>query len=83
MKKLARTFRVILLVFGVGLMCTSCKYVSKYVGDIFNGRRTVKVRHMSIPKDCPYCDDGYYWRNGYQYECGHCDGKGWRMEKVY
>ena len=32
--------------------------------------------------DCPYCDGGYYWYNGYQFQCTYCGGKGLLVEQL-
>lgn len=78
--------RFIFLLLAV-VICVSCrnvvKYIDdggKYIGDVIDGKKPIRIK--SIVKDCPYCDGGYYWYNGYQYECSHCGGDGWIVDKI-
>lgn len=82
--------KAILLVIVISSVCTGCKGMGKYADDAYRGvKKAVNEykpkppRHLSVPKDCPYCENGYYWYNGYQFQCGHCEGKGIVLERVY
>jgi hypothetical protein len=64
--------------------------MGKYADDAYRSvKKSIKEykprppKHLSVPKDCPNCENGYYWFNGYKYECGHCKGKGTIFERVY
>lgn len=82
-----RFFLLFILVLFVSVICASCRNIGKsvddgikYVGDFLDGKKTVRIK--SVLKDCPDCNGGYYWYNGYQYECSHCGGDGWIVERL-
>lgn len=75
--------KVTMLIIIVSLFCTGCRGLAD---DAQRALKNVKVKppkHMSLPKDCPYCDEGYVWYNGRQYECSYCKGNGYIFERVY
>lgn len=83
MKNLVKT---ILFIVIVSFVCTGCRGMVKYVDDMYNGVKRITPKppkHLSVPKDCPYCEGGYYWFNGYQYQCSHCKGDGIILEQIY
>lgn len=64
-----------------GTLLCGCRNASKYSDDIYKvlkPKRLPRINVKSLPKDCPHCDGGYYWYNGYQYECSFCGGDGWQ-----
>ncbi|MBR4303262.1 MAG: hypothetical protein IKT80_06880 [Bacteroidaceae bacterium] len=79
----------VLLICCLGLF--SCRNAGQYVDDlkrytddVLDGKVKIKApKHLSIPKDCPYCEDGYYWYEGYKLECSFCDGKGHAMKRLH
>lgn len=78
--------KAVLLIVVISFMCTSCKYADdayRSVKKSVNKYKPKPPHHLSVPKDCPYCDNGYYWYNGYQYQCAHCEGNGIVLERVY
>ena len=89
--KIKKALKVLICTTLCCLLFVSCRHAGQYVDDIkrytddvLDGKVKLKPpKHLSIPKDCPYCEEGYYWYNGYKMECNFCDGKGRTMERLY
>lgn len=83
-----RRFLIFLLtVCIVGMTGVGCRNAGKYADDAYKyiddaAGKFKGPKRASVPKDCTYCDGGYYWYNGYQYECSHCGGDGWVIERL-
>lgn len=67
--------------------------IVKYGDDIYRGANKIienkkndkavnNNKAMTRLVDCPYCDGGYYWYNGYQWQCNYCGGKGLLVEQM-
>lgn len=82
--------RFLILSLTICIVCITgagCRNVGKYADDAYKyiddaAGKFKGPKRASVPKDCPYCDGGYYWFNGYQYECSHCSGKGFVIERI-
>jgi DNA-directed RNA polymerase subunit RPC12/RpoP len=63
--------------------------IVKYGDDAYRIADKIKEnrdKNANKPKtrivDCPYCDVGCYWYNGYQFQCTYCGGKGLLVEQL-
>ena len=63
--------------------------IVKYGDDAYRIADKIKEnrdKNANKPKtrivDCPYCDGGCYWYNGYQFQCTYCGGKGLLVEQL-